>query len=196
VDAQDLSVKRGLRPLGNKKRLAFVEGETCNASLALFGDRVSAECYCDAFIQYAHENPPPVVMETMVAYVPKIVLAEKYAFIYPYTGVGAHPEYQRWAQDAIRACNSVMRQHNSTAGEYAYIPSNVEVVLRWDILVPRDFDPDSTEAQELLTDPPDGGFRPMRVSISLSPTSSSKIGGCPSGGKGKGRVSTTPGGKD
>lgn len=62
------------------------------------------------------------------------------------------------AMGAIRACNDVLPQHNYTAGEYAYVPSNIEAVLKWDILLPSHFDPDSAEARKLLNDPPGGGF--------------------------------------
>jgi len=150
--------KLGLRPLGNKKRLGFIKGSTCNASLLLFSASSSAMRYCEAFVQYALQKPPPIVIETMVAYTPKIVYEEKYAFIYPYAGVGAHPGYRRWAEEAILTCNVISSQYSFTAGEYACLPANVEFVLRWDILVPGSFDQNSPQALELLIDPPGGGF--------------------------------------
>lgn len=62
-DIKDLIIKRGLRPLGNKKRLTHTtEEDDYDVRLLLFRDKASAETYYDQFISYAKNNPPPFVI--------------------------------------------------------------------------------------------------------------------------------------
>jgi len=155
--------QKGLRPFGNKKRLLFQEGQSCYAYMALFGEKQKLERYYKTYIEYAEKNPPPLPIEVMMAYAPKNIHAQKFAFVYPYTGSGVNPDYQAWAREAILACNDVVRQDTYLAGDYSSIPSNIEVVLDWDILLPAGLSLDIPEADEIFSDPPDCGFRIMKV---------------------------------
>jgi ankyrin repeat protein len=157
--------QKNLRPFGNKKRLLFKEGQACNAYMALFGDKQKLEKYYHAYIDFAIKNPPPLPIEVMMAYAPKNIHPQKFSFVYPYTGSGASGDYQAWAREAILTCNDVVRQDTYLAGDYASVPSNIDVVLDWDILLPAGFSLDSPQAEELFTDPPEAGFRAMKVQI-------------------------------
>jgi hypothetical protein len=162
----DIVIRNRLRPLGNKKRLGF-DGATCNDYRAQFRDRPSAERYYEAFLKYARIHPPPMLIEVMVAYTPNTIYSEKYAFILPYFNVDEREDYRKWAGEAIMTCNDVQRQHSYCAGNnYSYLPGSISskgTVIRWTIIAPETFDPDSIEALELLTDPPEMGFE--RVAI-------------------------------
>jgi len=164
---EDLIVLRNLRPLGNKKRLLFVEGKGCNDYRAQFRDKVSAERYYQTFVSYAERNPPPVLIEVMAAYTPNTIYSEKYAFILPYFNVGVREDYQLWARGAIQTCTDVLRQHSYCSGNsYEYVPKSISAqgaVIKWTILPPRNFDLKSAEVQELLSDPPDLGFAAVKV---------------------------------
>jgi hypothetical protein len=74
-------VQRNLRPLGNKKRFVFDEVKGCLDYRAQFRDKASAERYYEAFVRFAEQNPPPVLIEVMVAYTPNTIYSEKYSFI-------------------------------------------------------------------------------------------------------------------
>ncbi len=168
---QDLMRKiiaqRQLRPLGNKKRLGFVEGKDCNDYRAQFRDRVSAERYYEAFVKYAEHNPPPMIIEVMIAYTPNTIYSEKYSFILPYFNVGVREDYQNWGREAILNCNDMQRQHSYCAGNsYGYVPQSISAqgaVIRWTILPPTGFDHESQEAQELLSDPQEMGFTAVKM---------------------------------
>lgn len=163
MDTKSLISQRGLRPVGNKKRLLYTEGEVCNASMQLFRDKAHAERYYSAFIDYARKNPPPFVIEAMVARTSQIVFKGVYAFICPYFGTSASRDYYQWASEAIPTCNEIVRPDNYYADEYERILPRLKAVLLWDILVPRDFIANSPEAQELLNDSSDKGFDPVPV---------------------------------
>jgi hypothetical protein len=150
--------------LGNKKRLTQCEGEDAyNAYFLLFRDKDSAERYYNAFISYGRKNPPPYLIEVMVAYAPKTIFAEKYAFTYPNPRSDTRPKYQEWAREAILTCNDTLRPHSNTDSKYYALKTNVEVVYKWDILPPPRFDMDSAEAKELLSDPENGGYPEIKV---------------------------------
>jgi hypothetical protein len=159
--------QRGLRPLGNRKRLASVEGQACNDYRAQFRDRASAELYFETFVGYAGRNPPPFVIEVMAAFTPNTIYSEKYCFILPYFNVGVREDYQQWARNAILACNDVQKQHSYCSGNsYEYVPRSIGAngaVFKWTILLPAGFDPDSAEGKELLSDPPELGYNVVNV---------------------------------
>ncbi len=147
-----------LHPLGNRKRLGFVEGKDCHAYLVLFSDQAEAEHYYEAFVSYAHQRHVPFVIEVMVAHLPKIMFPEKYAFVLPYFGAGARPGYHEWAKEAILACNGDLGQRKYTAGRYGLLQGVLGSVILWDILLPSGFDAGTGEARELLSDPPGMGY--------------------------------------
>lgn len=159
--------RNGLRPLGNKKRLGFGEDKDCLDYRAQFRDRGSALAYYKAFLSHASKNPPPVLIEVIVAFTPNTIYSEKYSMILPYFNVGAREDYSQWARNAIMSSNDTLRQHSYSAGNsYSYVPSSIGAqgaVIEWTIVAPRGFDPDSPEGQELLVDPPDGGYKEVAI---------------------------------
>ncbi len=164
-DMAGIIKEKGLRPLGNKKRLVPSE-KGCLDYRAQFRDSASALRYYEAFVKYAGRNPPPVLIEVMAAFTPNTIYAEKYSFILPYFNVGVREDYQKWAKEAILSCNDVLRQHSYCSGnKYEYVPESISSagsVLRWAILPPKGFDPDSPEAKELLSDPPEMGYKAVK----------------------------------
>jgi hypothetical protein len=160
-----LSYTKGLRPLGNKKRLTHTTGEDrYDVRLLLFRDKGSAEKYYDLFIGYARNNPPPFLIEVMLLFIPNIIFAEKYAVVIPNEETDTRPGYNKWAMDAMRSCNDTLRMHNSTDHKYKELHRYVDVVYKWDILVPKNFLETSREGQELLSDDPTEGFPPLHQS--------------------------------
>lgn len=154
---------RGLRPLGNRKRLAWVEGKGLLMYAAIFGQQRQAEQYFQLMTGYARQNPPPLVAEIMVAYAPKTIYEEKYAFICPYPDP-EKPAYREWVREAMLSCNDTLCQQNYFSGYgYDQVIPNLDHLIAWTILLPRDFDPDSPAGREMLADPPDGGFREVRL---------------------------------
>jgi len=164
----DIIARKKLRPLGNKKRLGLVEGnDDCNDYRAQFRDKASAERYFDAFVDYAEHNPPPILIEVMAAYTPNTIYAEKYSFILPYFNVGVREDYQNWGREAILNCNDVLRQHSYCAGNsYEYVPKSISSegsVSKWTIILPKGFDAQSSDAEELLSDPPEMGIAAVKI---------------------------------
>jgi hypothetical protein len=177
----DIIKKNGLRPLGNKKRLVFVEGRGCLDYRAQFRDRESALRYYEEFVKYAERKPPPILIEVMAAYTPETIYPEKYAFILPefdfYGGVPENcrewtKDYQKWANEAILNCNDILRQHSYSAGNsYEYVPTSISSkgsVIKWTIIPPRNFNLESSEARELLSDPPEMGFKEVKFAANES----------------------------
>ena len=165
---KEIVAQRNLRPLGNKMRLLFEEGVGALDYRAQFRDRPCAEKYYEAFVRYAESNPPPVLIEVMVAYTPNTIYAEKYSFILPYFDHDdIHQEYQRWAKNAVMHCNDQQMQHSYCSGnDYRYVPVGISskgAVIRWAILPPKGFDPESPAAQVLLIDPPEMGYNAVAV---------------------------------
>jgi hypothetical protein len=159
-------ITRGLRPLGNRKRLAQIDEEKSDGydvRLLLFRDKDSAERYYRAFLDLARKNPPPFLIEIILLFIPKTIFAEKYAVVIPNEQTDIHPAYQEWALATIRSCNSTLRLHNSTDHKYKELHNYVDVVYQWEILLPKGFSVASREAQELLRDDPDGGFPALKV---------------------------------
>ncbi len=115
---KELIAKRGLRPLG-KKRLLWTEGKECLMYAAIFRDNRNAERYSELFASDAQKNPPPYMVETMVAYAPKTIYNEKFAFICPYPGEDSKAGYEEWAHEAMLTCNDTLRQENYFSG-YPY----------------------------------------------------------------------------
>jgi hypothetical protein len=160
-----LNYTRGLRPLGNKKRLTHTTDEVSHGydvRLLLFRDKGSAEKYYDLFTGYARNNPPPFLIEIMLLFIPRSIFAEKYAVAIPHEKTDTRPRYNEWAMDAIRSCNN-MPSIPRTDHQYKLLHRCVDVVSKWDILVPKDFSETSSEAKELLSDDPNEGFPPLKV---------------------------------
>jgi ankyrin repeat protein len=148
--------RRKLRPLGNKERLGADDYR------AQFRDRDSAERFYQAFVAYSEKNPPPMLIEVMVAFTPNTIYPEKYAFILPYFDSDARSDYQEWARGAMRNCADIQRQHSYCSGNsYEYVPKSIGpkgCVFKWTIIPPKGFDPESSEMRKLLSDPPGMGF--------------------------------------
>ncbi len=154
----------GLRPLGNKKRLTQAGGENSyDVRLILFRDRTSAEEYYDLLIGHARRTPPPFVIEMLLVFMPVSIFAEKYAAAIPNENSETRPGYEAWARDAMRTCNDTLRMHSSTDHKYKDLHRYVEVVYKWDILVPKGFSATSSAAKELLCDDPNEAFPPLKV---------------------------------
>jgi hypothetical protein len=163
---QDIIIRKGLRPLGNKNRLGY-NGKDCLDYRAQFRDKASAERYYEAFIQYSINNPPPILIEVMVAFTPNTIYPEKFSFILPYFDIEVREDYQNWARKAIMSCNDAQRQHSCCSGNsYRYVPTSISSkgsVIKWTILPPKKINFDSAEAQELLSDPSNMGFDVVNV---------------------------------
>lgn len=160
------SYTNGLRPLGNKKRLTYTTDEVSygiDVGLLLFYNREKAERYYDLFTGYAKKNPPPYLIEVMFLFIPGIPSAEKYGVVIPYETVDLRPEYKQWAINAMRSCNESIRVDQHRDHSYKLLHKVVDVVYKWDILVPRDFSENSIDAKELLHDDANEGFPPLRV---------------------------------
>lgn len=160
-----LSYTRGLRPLGNKKRLTHTTDEVSHGydvRLLLFRDKGSAEKYYNLFTGYARSNPPPFLIEIMLLFIPRSIFAEKYAVAIPHEKTDTRPGYNEWAMDAMRSCNN-MPSIPRTDHQYKELHRCVDVVSKWDILVPKNFSETSSEAKELLYDDPNEGFPPLKV---------------------------------
>lgn len=157
-----LIAREGLRPLGNKARLG--EGIDYRAQ---FRDRDSAERFYKSFVSYSNRNPPPMLIEVMVAYTPNTIYPEKYAFILPYFNSDVPADYQEWARGAMQSCTDVQRQHSYSSGNsYEYVPQSIGpkgCVLDWTIIPPGKFDPESGEMRKLLSDPPEMGFESVHL---------------------------------
>ena len=164
----DIIAKRNLRPLGNKKRLTINESYGCLDYRAQFIDLASAERFYFAYVKYAESNPPPILIEVLLAYTPNTIYEEKYSFILPYFDYDADDEYKRWAKKAIYHCNDIQRQHSYCSGnDYSYVPRSISSkgwVIKWTILSPRGLALDSQQALELLSDPPEMGFEVVNIS--------------------------------
>lgn len=157
-------VTANLRPLGNKKRLAQCQGDdNYDAYFLMFRDQESAEKYFHTFTAYARKNPPPATVEVMAAFAAKTIYAEKYVFVYPNPRADERPPYQEWAREAILTCNETLRPHNSTDSKYIALSGIVTSVYQWDILLPAQFDPQSADGAEILSDPENGGFPALKI---------------------------------
>ena len=159
-----LNYTQGLRPLGNKKRLTHTaDQDSYDVTLLLFRDKESAEKYYELFTDYTRNNPSPFLIEVMLLFIPKTIYSEKYAVTIPSEGTDTRPEYNRWAMNAIRSCNDTLRIHRSTDHKYKELHRYVDIVYKWNILVPKTFSKTSSEAEEILRDSPNEGFPPLKV---------------------------------
>jgi hypothetical protein len=164
VMVANLPPARELRPLGNRRRLAHTAGEDdYDVRLLLFRDGGSAKRYYDLFTSYARENPPPFLIEVMLVFIPETIFAEKYAVVIPNEQADTRLEYNPWAMDAIRSCNSTLRVHRSTDHKYRELHRYVDVVYEWDILFPTGLSEISPEVGDLLRDDPNEGFPPLKM---------------------------------
>ena len=155
------SYTKGLRPLGNKKRLTHTTDEVnfgYDVRLLLFRDKESAEKYYDLFDSYAANNPPPYLIEVMLFFIPRNIFAEKYAVVIPNENSDIRTGYKEWAKNAIWACNDTLKVHRPTDHKYGEIYRYIDVIYKWDILVPKNFSETSSAAKELLRDDPNNGF--------------------------------------
>lgn len=153
---------RGLRPLGNKKRLTHTD-EDYDVRLLLFRDRQRAEQYYDLFIGYAGRNPPPYLIEAMLIFIPKSIFAKKYGVAIPNEEADTRPNYKEWVLSAIRSGNETLRLQKHTDHMYKRLDVCVDLVYKWDILVPADFSETTEGARELLRDDENNAFPPLKV---------------------------------
>lgn len=164
---KDIIAQRNLRPLGNKKRLSVNEKYDCLDFRAQFIDQASADRYYAAYVDYAERNPPPMLIEVILAYTPNTIYSEKYSFILPYFNYDEEDEYKRWSRKVIEHCNEIQRFHSYCSGnDYSYVPKSISSkgwVIKWTILPPRGFGLATEQGQALLSDPPGMGFEVVNI---------------------------------
>ncbi len=78
---QKLISEKGLRPLGNKRRLTQTDDEY-NVRLFLFAAKRDSEKYYNEFIDYAEENPPPFCIEIMHVRI-HTIFDEPFGLVFP-----------------------------------------------------------------------------------------------------------------
>ena len=167
VRSQEISNPGNLRPLGNKKRLLWKEGQPCLMYALLFADATNAKRYAELFIRRSRDNPPPMVLEVMVVYVPRSLKNEKFAFVLPYMKAHASSGYDDWAAQTLACCNETLPFESYFAGyEYTEFAANIETVMEWHILLPPGVSIDSPQAAELLCDSPDLSFASVKLQAS------------------------------
>ena len=163
---QELISKKGLRPLGNKKRLTQTDDEY-NVRLFLFADKNDSETYYKEFINYSEKNPPPFCIEIMHAKI-HTIFEEPFGLVFPYEVTDTRPEYAAWFREANLTCNEVLRNFQATDHNYEKLNSYIKEFFGWTILVPADFDPNSEEFKDIFSDPENGdyyfGFAPEKKS--------------------------------
>lgn len=164
---EDMIAQRNLRPLGNKKRLQINEAYDCLDFRAQFIDQASAERFYTAFVTHARTNPPPVLIEVILAYTPNTIYSEKFAFILPYFDYDEEDDYKRWLRKVWDNCLNIQRFHSYCSGnDYSYVPISISSkgwVIKWTILPPKGFDLESEQAQVLLSDPPGMGYDAVKI---------------------------------
>lgn len=152
---------KGLRPLGNRLRLTYTDDEY-NVRLLLFQERSDAARYYQAFVAFAENSPPPFPIEILFVHI-HTIYDQPYGLAFPYERTDTRPEYAAWLREAILAGNEVLHNYRPTDHSYQMLHRYVRMLFDWTILVPKDFDMMSPAAQAILTDPPDGGFPPLRI---------------------------------
>lgn len=156
IEVQKIIKNKGLRPLGNKKRLTHTDNQY-NVRLLLFADKNDSETYYKEFIKYAEKHPPAFCIEIMHVKI-KTIYDEPFGLVFPYERIETRQEYAAWLKKATLSCNEVLRNFQSADHSYEMLNQYVSELFSWTILVPDDFDPDSSKYREIFTDPENGGF--------------------------------------
>lgn len=146
----------GLRPLGNRERLTHTDNQY-DARIFLFSDKEACMFYYDLFVLNTLSFPPPFCVEVMVVKI-HTIYEEPYGFIFPHGGTDTRPDYQNWIRELTLKCNEADKQYQPFTHSYEQLHQYVKKVYQWEILTPDPFDYASTEAQKILSDPPDGGY--------------------------------------
>lgn len=155
---QEKILEKGLRPFGNKLRLAQTDDQY-NVRLFLFADQADAKLYYNTFITYAEQNPPPFPFELILARI-HTIFEEPFGLIFPNEMAENRTQYAGWFRDATLTCNETLRNFQSTDHNYGMLGRYVKELFNWTILIPASFDPDSPEGEKIFSDPPDGGYPP------------------------------------
>jgi ankyrin repeat protein len=153
---QELISEKGLRPLGNKKRLTQTDDEY-NVRLFLFADKNDSETYYKEFINYSEKNPPPFCIEIMHAKI-HTIYEEPFGLVFPYEVTDTRPEYAAWFREATLACNEVLCNFQATDHNYEKLNQYIKEFFDWTILVPANFDPNSKKFKDIFSDPENGGY--------------------------------------
>jgi ankyrin repeat protein len=148
--------RQGLRPLGNRARLAQTE-EQYDVRLCLFSQRERAARYLQALEAHAAGSPPPAAFEVSLVRI-HTIWPQPFGLVLPSEASDARPALATWLLDALRKCNDTLRLEQSTDHSYAELHKYVKEVFDWTILVPAAFDFSATPPPEWLTDPPGAGW--------------------------------------
>jgi uncharacterized protein len=164
-DTWALIEERGLRPLGNKRRLTqAAESDAYNVRMLLFPTRQNAQGYFDAFVAYGRNNPPPFLIEVTLLYIPRNIYDDKYAVVIPNEQAETRPGYLEWAMGVMRESAEAVRPRVSTDHKYAELHKYVDAVHCWDLLLPGGFSLSSEEAERLLRDTPHEDYPALPMS--------------------------------
>jgi hypothetical protein len=156
--------EKGLRPLGNRKRLAPLSSEDeYNVRMLLFRDRENASKYYRLIIEYAEKTPPPVFLEVILLYIPKNIYAEKYGVVVPNEYTDKREEYKSWYRDCILTCNDTLRVQQPTDHKYKELHNYVECVYEWAILTPQKFAGEAADFADILVDVEEGSFSALKM---------------------------------
>jgi hypothetical protein len=161
MDMKSLIAEKKLRPLGNKQRLTQTDNDY-SVRLFLFASQADATTYFKTLCAYAQKNPPPFALEILLVRI-HTIYPQPYGLVLPYERTDTRPEYLPWYREAILTCNETLRNYQAADHSYAMLPQYVKELFDWTILVPAGFDPDAAAGQAILSDPPDGGFPPLKV---------------------------------
>jgi hypothetical protein len=161
MDMKRTIAERGLRPLGNKLRLTQTDNDY-NVRLFLFSDKADATLYFKTLCGYAEKNPPPFAVEILLARI-HTIWKEPFGLVLPYERTDTRPAYVAWFREANLTCNETLRNFQPTDHSYAMLPSYVKELFDWTILVSAGFDPESDYGRAILSDPPGGGYPPLKV---------------------------------
>jgi len=153
---QELISEKGLRPLGNKKRLTQTDDQY-NVRLFLFAGKNDSETYYKEFINYAEKNPPPFCIEIMHVRI-HTIYKEPFGLVFPYERTDTRPEYAAWFREANLTCNEVLRNFQAADHSYGMLNQYIREFFDWTILVPADFDPNSEKFKDTFSDPENGGY--------------------------------------
>ena len=161
VKIKEIITSKGLRPLGNRKRLTHTDDQY-NVRLFLFADKKDSEKYYRAFINYAEKNPPPFCIEIMHVNI-QTIHDESFGLVFPYERTDTRPEYVEWFREASLTCNEIL--HNFQPADHCYEMLNryVKELFDWTILAPATLDLNSPEVADIFNDSSNDGFTPLKV---------------------------------
>jgi hypothetical protein len=158
---KEIILSKGLRPLGNRKRLTQTDN-SYNVRLFLFADKQDSITYYNTFIDYAGKNPPPFCIEIMHVRI-HTIYDEPFGLVFPYERTDSRPEYAGWFREANLTCNETLSNFQAADHSYEMLSQNVKELFDWTILTSASIDFDSMEANDIFSDPPDNGYAPLRM---------------------------------